>query len=198
VLAMLADVIRSVLEESRGRELSNDELAELVYDRLGKNDKDTALKQALSPLISTYRSAQNRRILGRDLNAPPPPEDLPPLDIPPSVPVSFSSSSGSVSPGGAQYTSARNALISDSLLSFTISGAGNRSVPLRRAGIADIRHEADRSRKSGRTYLDRAQIFEDMLREMARVQAQGLASLPPESLAAYAQRLADLQASRPA
>lgn len=178
---MLHDAIRSVLEGDTG-DLTNQEIARLVVERLPPEEMAAALVEALGAVISQQRSVLNRRLL----------HERPPADSGSGARIP---ESGSVVPGGTRYGSARAALISDRLLEYSITGASGRSIPLRKAGIADLRFEITVSRKRGATLTARAEIFDDMLHEMAENGIKNPANLPRESRENYARRIARLAAS---
>jgi hypothetical protein len=173
---LLIDIIRAVISEP-GAPVSTEELTALVVDRIPPDQVQAALAQALRSLVMQQRSKMNKDIL-REPPASPRPGPLTPA--------------ASATPGGMRYVSPRAALLEDALLQTSISGAGGRAIRLSNARIADLRMEIDASRRKGDTFLARANIFDDMLHEMADLQVRSPSGLPPESRRKYALRMRDL------
>lgn len=180
---MLSETIRNVLQADGTASLSNRELAVLVAQAIAPEEREQALLEALSSVISMQRSQVSRRLL----RASAADEIRKPAEVnsprPQRTPVMS---------GGQKFDSPRTALLQDQVLQYSITGEGGRRVVLEQAGIADLRFEITVSSKRGTTLVARAQIFDDMLHEMANLGLRRPRELPPESRAAYGRRIAEL------
>lgn len=187
---MLLDIIRAVLSEP-GSPLGTDELAGLVLSRIPPERLAEALREAVSPLVMQERNKANKRFLQYAHRGSAPVTVPEPAQVQVQVPAS-----GSGVPGGPLYASPRSALLVNAVLRMTITGRGNRAVSLGMAGVADIRYEIDVNARKGVTLLGRATIFDDILHEMASIQAARVSELPEESIRNYGGRLQDLYSQR--
>jgi hypothetical protein len=175
----LLDVIKSVLDDPDSP-VSTGELADLVVERIPPEELRSALTQAVRSVIMQQRSRVNKNLLrpaSRDGE-----NRLEPATPP----------SASVTPGGMRYASARTAALGDTLLRTTITGLGGRAVRLEQAGVPDLRVEIDINRRRGDTFQARANIYDDMLHEMAGLQIRRASELPSASRDKYALRLQEL------
>lgn len=175
-MSSIRDVIRQVLESSAGQ--ANEDLAREVVSRIPEDEIPAALEEALAAVIPQVRNAQNRALLR---------EPAQETGIPVKTAATFTG------PSGATYASPRTGMIAEDIfLQYAITGAGARSIKLANAGIQDLRFEIDVSRSKGETLIGRADLFEEVLREMAVMQVRKVSDLPAASRAKYARRLKEL------